>query len=121
MALVASVVMAGASVAAQAEGDAQAGEAVFKKCAACHGVEAGKDKVGPSLHGVVGRKAGGAESFKARYSAAMTGSGMTWDDATLDKYLADPKAAIPGNKMSFVGLKDEKERQDVIAYLKKQK
>jgi cytochrome c len=104
------------AVAAHAEGDAKAGEAVFKKCTACHAVEAGKNKVGPSLSGVVGRAAGTAAGFK--YSDAMLKAGLTWDDANLDKYLTDPKAAVPGNKMTFAGLKDAKERQDAIAYLK---
>lgn len=95
--------------------DAEAGKAVFKKCLACHALD-GKNKVGPHLDGVVGRKAGTVEGFN--YSDAMKNSGKTWDDATLDAYLADPKGNIPGNKMVFVGIKDEKDRKDLIAYLK---
>ena len=101
---------------AQAEGDAAKGEKVFNKCKACHTLEAGKNKIGPSLHGLIGRAAGTAEGFK--YSDAMAGSGLTWDEATLDQYLADPKGFIPGNKMVFVGVKKDDQRADVIAYLK---
>ena len=95
--------------------DAAKGEKVFKKCKACHDT-AGKNKVGPHLDGVVGRKAGSVEGFN--YSPAMKDSGKTWDEATLDAYLADPKAYIEKNKMVFVGLKKEDDRKDVIAYLK---
>jgi cytochrome c len=101
---------------ASAEGDAGKGEKIFAKCKACHTIEAGKNKVGPSLAGVVGRHAGGAGGFK--YSDAMHSAGLTWDEASLDKYLADPKGFVPGNKMAFPGLKNEQDRQDVIAYLK---
>jgi cytochrome c len=93
------------------------GATVFKKCAACHDAKQGaKHKVGPNLFGVVGRKAGAAEGFA--YSPAMKGSGLTWDDATLDKYLADPKGFIPNNKMAFAGLKGADERKAVIEFLK---
>ena len=91
------------------------GATVYKRCAACHVVDKEQNRVGPYLMGVVGRPAGGVESYK--YSDAMKNSGFTWDEATLDKYLADPKAAIPGNKMAFPGLKNEQERADVIAFL----
>ncbi|MGF1611210.1 MAG: c-type cytochrome [Kiloniellales bacterium] len=101
---------------AQAEGDPAKGERAFNKCKACHALEAGKNKIGPSLHGLMGRNAGTVEGFK--YSDAMMNSGLTWDEETLDQYLADPKGFIPGNKMVFVGLKKEGEREDVIAYLK---
>lgn len=96
--------------------DAEAGKAVFNKCRACHSTDAGKNMVGPSLHGVVGRKAGSVEGFN--YSDAMKNSGKTWDDAALDAYITDPKAAIPGNKMVFVGIKDEADRKNLIAFLK---
>lgn len=90
--------------------------AAFNQCKACHKVEAGKNGVGPSLFGVYGRKAGTAEGFK--YSAQMAGSGLTWDDAGLSKYLADPKGTVPGNKMAFAGLKKPEDLAAVIAYLK---
>jgi cytochrome c len=95
--------------------DIEAGKTAFKKCALCHTTEAGKNKIGPSLFGVVGRKSASVENFN--YSEAMKKFDHTWDEATLDTYLADPRASVPGTKMIFPGVKDEKERQDVIAYL----
>jgi cytochrome c len=96
--------------------DTSAGEAVFKhSCAICHATEAGRNKVGPSLFGVVGRKSGSVEGFN--YSPAMKSANVTWAPDTLDKYLADPKAFIPGDRMAFPGLKKEDERKAVIAYL----
>ena len=112
--LAAGLIAAG-SAAASAQ-DADAGKSVFNKCRACHSPDAGKNMVGPSLHGVVGRKAGSVEGFN--YSDAMKVSGKTWDDATLDAYIADPKGAVPGNKMVFVGIKDETDRKNIIAFLK---
>lgn len=79
-------------------------------------VEAGKNKVGPSLASVVGRKASTAAGFN--YSPATKNSGLTWDEATLDKYLTSPKDLVKGTRMVFPGLKNPKERADVIAYLK---
>lgn len=100
-----------------AEGDVAAGQKAFLKCKACHSVEAsGKNGVGPKLHGLFGRKAGTVEGFK--YSSAMTDSGITWDEKTLATYVADPKGAIPGNKMAFVGIKNATEMENLIAYLK---
>ena len=110
-----AVAMVAAVPAVASAQDAEAGKTVFNKCKACHSTAAGKNMVGPSLAGVVGRKAGTGAGFN--YSDAMKNSGKTWDAATLDGYLADPKAAIPGNKMVFVGVKDEKDRKDLIAYL----
>ncbi len=106
------------SGAAVAEGDAAKGEKVFKKCKTCHTFDPGKKKIGPHLKGVVGRKAGAVEGYK--YSKAMAGADITWDEANLDKYLTKPKAFIKGTKMSFAGLKKEAQRADVIAYLKAQ-
>lgn len=103
-----------------AEGDAAKGEKVFKKCKACHVVDSDKKKIGPSLMGVVGAKAGAKEGFK--YSKAMIAAaegGLVWDDANLDKYLASPKKFLPKNKMAFAGLKKDSQRANVIAYLKK--
>ena len=113
LALVAATVLASGSALA---GDAAKGKKVYNKCKACHSLKAGKNKIGPSLNGVIGRAAGAVEGYK--YSKAMMESGLTWDDETLAKYLEKPKKFIPGNKMAFAGLKKEKQRDDVIAYLK---
>ena len=104
--------------AALAAGDAAAGEKVFKKCKTCHSFDPGKRKLGPHLKGVVGRKAGSVEGFK--YSKAMAGSDITWDEASLDAFLKKPKKFLKGTKMSFGGLKKDEQRADLIAYLKTQ-
>ncbi|MFZ1110577.1 MAG: cytochrome c family protein [Rhodomicrobium sp.] len=110
------------SASAYAEGDAVHGEQVFKQCKVCHTIGPGaKALVGPAQNGVVGSKAGSRPGFN--YSPAMKAAGengIVWDEATLDKYLTDPKSVVPGTKMVFPGLKNEKDRQDVIAYLKTQ-
>ncbi len=98
-----------------AEGDADAGEKIFRKCTACHTVEPGKKKPGPHLQGIVGRSAGTVEGFK--YSKAMSESGIVWDTATLSEFLTAPKKAVKGTKMSFRGIKDEADLADLIAYL----
>ena len=95
----------------------EAGEAVFKKnCAVCHSTEAGQNKIGPSLAGVFGRKAGSAPNFM--YSNANKNSSVTWDETTLDAYLASPTQFMPGTKMVFAGVKNPDDRKAVIAYLK---
>ena len=106
------------SGAALAEGDAEAGKKVFKKCKTCHTFDPGKKKLGPHLKGVVGRKSGSVEGYK--YSKAMAGADITWDEANLDKFLTKPKAFVKKTKMSFRGLSKESQRADVIAYLKAQ-
>ena len=103
------------SLPAQA-GDVAAGEKVFKKCKACHVVDKEKNKTGPHLVGLIGREAGSVDSFK-KYSKAMKGSGIVWNAETLDGYLANPKKYLKGTKMAFAGLKKEKDRQNIIAYL----
>jgi cytochrome c len=95
--------------------DVEAGKSAFKKCALCHTTEAGKNKVGPSLFGVVGRKSANLDGYD--YSEAMKKFDHAWDAQTLDTYLADPRATVPGTKMIFPGIRDKKERDDVIAYL----
>jgi cytochrome c len=113
--LSAAVLMSAAP--ARADGDAAAGQKTFAQCRACHSVDAGKNGLGPSLHGIVGRKAASAEGFKT-YSPAMQKSGLTWTEDNLKKYLADPKGFIPGNRMVFVGLKKPGDAENVISYLK---
>jgi cytochrome c len=97
-------------------GDAAKGEKVFAKCKACHEASTDKNKVGPSLKGLFGRKAGSIEGYA--YSAQMKALGITWNEETLKPYLTDPKAVVPGGKMAFVGLKKEEDVENVIEYLK---
>lgn len=96
-------------------GDPVAGKSVSARCAVCHSFTAGQTKVGPSLAGVVGRKSGSLPGFS--YSPAMAGSHLTWDRATLDKYLANPRAVVPGTKMIFPGIPDPVDRANLIAFL----
>jgi cytochrome c len=96
--------------------DATAGQAIFARCKICHTVEAGgRNLVGSNLHGMFGRKAGTVEGFN--YSAAMKDSAIVWDDDTVAKYLRDPRGFMPGNKMAFPGIKEDKEMADLLAYL----
>jgi cytochrome c len=96
--------------------DIAAGQAEFNKCKICHTVEAGgRNVVGPSLHGVFGRKAGTIDNFL--YSESMKQSGIVWDDETLAKYLHNPKELIPGGKMAFPGIKDDATIANLLAYL----
>ena len=111
----ATALMSGAALASS-DGDAAKGKKVFNKCKACHSLKAGKNKIGPSLNGIIGRAAGAVDGFK--YSKAMKGSGLTWDEETLKKYLIKPKKFVPGTKMAFAGLRKEKQRDDLIAYLR---
>jgi cytochrome c len=102
---------------AKLKGDTVAGEKVFRQCAACHVVQAGVNRTGPSLHGIIGRKAGSVEGF--RYSDANKNSGKTWTQQAMFDYLENPRAAIPNTTMAFAGLKKAEDRANVIAYLKK--
>lgn len=96
--------------------DAAAGEAVFKRqCAICHSPVQGKNMIGPSLFGIVGRTAGTVPNF--RYSAANKNSGIVWTPEKLDPYLTNPREVVPGTIMTYPGLKDAKQRADLIAYL----
>jgi len=98
--------------------DLDHGRSVFNKCRVCHQVgETAKNSVGPILNGVIGRPAASVESF-GRYSQAMKDAKLTWDEATLDQYLASPRAVVPGTAMSFAGLPSAEDRADLIAWLK---
>ena len=116
--------LAFAPFAANAQsGDAASGQRVFNQCRACHTIDAGgRNGVGPNLHGIVDRRAAQREGF--RYSANMrtlAEGGLTWDAATLTRYLANPKDVVPQGSMSFAGLRNPAQVQDGIAYLATQK
>ncbi|PPQ28152.1 c-type cytochrome [Rhodopila globiformis] len=96
--------------------DAAAGQIVFKiQCARCHSVAEGRNLAGPSLYGIVGRKAGRIPGF--RYSPANRDASITWNAATLDRYLANPRAVMPKTFMAYPGLKDARQRVNLIAFL----
>ena len=96
--------------------DPAAGKAVFNSvCSICHSVQQGKNLIGPSLFEIVGRKTGSVPGF--HYSSANQNANLTWDQATLDKYLQSPRTVIPGTIMTYAGLKDDTKRADLIAYL----
>ena len=117
--LTAAATLLALSTPAFAEGDAEKGEKVFKKCKACHAVgEDAKNKVGPILNGIVGAPAGANADFK--YSDALmekAGEGLVWDEENLTAFLTKPKDFLPKTKMSFAGLRKEQEIMDVIAYM----
>ena len=102
---------------ARADGDAARGEARFQDCAPCHKLEAGANNVGPSLHGIFTRKAGELADF--RYSPAIKRSGIIWTPETLDKFVTDPQAVVPANRMPYAGMASADDRADLIAYLLK--
>ena len=108
------LVLGAALLAAPFAASAQEAPKGFNQCKACHII--GKNGVGPNLVGVFGRKAGTAEGYK--FSENHIKSGLTWDEANLTKYLADPKGTVPGNKMVFAGIKDPAALAEVVAYLK---
>jgi cytochrome c len=113
-ALAAAFMTFGAAGGAKAA-DAEAGKKVFARCAVCHNIDKPATKVGPTLIGIIGRKAGSVPGFK--YSDANEKSGIVWTPETLNTYLTDPKAMVPGTKMLFPGIKDDTDRANLIAYL----
>jgi len=116
LAFLALLILSAAPVAL-AQGNAQRGAKLFPQCAACHALEPGRNLTGPSLANLFGRKAGTVPGF-VRYSDALKRSGVTWDEKTLDAWLKDPVKFIPGNDMTFPGIKDDETRRELIAYLK---
>ncbi|WP_051247993.1 c-type cytochrome [Inquilinus limosus] len=113
--LLAVAALLGAPLPSFAQGAAAEGERAFRtRCASCHSLDPGQNRAGPSLAGVVGRKAGSVEG--ARYSKALQESGVTWDAQSLDAFLADPRKTVPGTTMT-VALRDAAQRAAIIAYL----
>ncbi len=110
--LAVSLLLALGQTAAQ---DVKRGEKVFTDCRACHTIDPGPNNVGPSLAGVIGRKAATVDGF--RYSPAMKRSGITWDKDALAAFIADPQKAVPANRMPYAGMPDPKDVADLIAYL----
>jgi cytochrome c len=110
------VIASSAAASAALAQDAAAGKTSFNKCLACHAVgEAAKNKVGPQLNGLDGRKSGTAPEYN--FTDANKNSGITWDEAQFKEYIKDPKAKIPGTKMAFAGIKSEKEINDLWAFI----
>ncbi len=115
--LVLSVALLAAGLGHAQAQDAAAGEKVFAQCRACHQIgETAKNSVGPVLNGLFGRHSGSVEGYN--YSPANKNSGITWDEATFREYIKDPRKKIPGTKMIYAGIKDEKRIDDLVAYLK---
>ena len=114
--LIIGVVIANASVGAQAECDVEAGKKVFNKCVACHSLEPGQHMMGPSLHGLFGRQVGTAEGFL--YSQALEDADFVWNEETLSAFLENPMQYLPGTTMPFGGLKKTGQREALNCYLK---
>jgi cytochrome c len=110
------ILAASAAASAALAQDVAAGKTSFNKCLACHAIgEGAKNKVGPELNGLNGRKSGTVPGYS--YSDANKNSGITWNEAEFKEYIKDPKAKIPGTKMTFAGIKDEKEINDLWAFI----
>lgn len=114
----AGLICAMISPSAWADGDPAKGKRVFNKCKTCHELTNEKNKIGPHLVGIFGRKSGSVEGFK--YSSAMQKANIVWNETTIDEYIADPKKYVPGNKMVLAPIKKAEQRADLIAYLKEQ-
>ncbi len=110
-----AALLAAAPAIALHAGDPARGEAVYARCFACHSLDA--DRTGPRHCGLLGRRAGSVPGFD--YSPAMRASGLVWNAKTLDRFLADPVGTVPGTSMGYAGIKDARERADLIAYLGK--
>ena len=118
VALLASALALGMAPAAAADlaAGAAAGARVWAKCSACHSVQAGaQGMLGPNLHNVLGRKAGTAEGYK--YSPALQNANLVWDAAALDAFIKSPMEKVPGNRMAFAGVKDAKDRAELLRFL----
>jgi cytochrome c len=111
-------ILTSVTASAAAAGDPARGEKVFAACAACHSLEPGRHMTGPSLSGVWGRKAGTLSTF-SRYSDALKRSDLVWNEASMDKWVENPTAFIPGSQMPFAGIDKPELRRDLIAYLKR--
>jgi cytochrome c len=109
--------LVGAAGAAHAGGDPARGEKLYEDCVACHPIERSVHGIGPTLYGILGRKAG--EMADYRYSRALRDSGITWTAEALDTFIADPQASVPANRMPYAGMPDAADRADLIAYLQK--
>lgn len=116
--LVVSIDLMGARGFASEPGDPVKGKQLFRACAACHSLEPGRHMTGPSLANIWGRRAGTIDGFR-RYSEALKGSGVVWNEKTLDQWMMSPRTYIPGNRMIFRGIDDHAERIDLIAFLKR--
>lgn len=115
--VIVALMLVASTATALADGDVAAGEQSFKKCLPCHSIGPdARNKVGPVLNGLDGRKAGSVEGYS--YSQANKGSGITWDEKTFKEYIRDPRAKVPGTKMIFPGIKNEKEVDNLWAYIK---
>ena len=110
-----AALLAIAPTLAHAQGDPAAGKTAFNKCAACHSIKPGENKIGPTMHGIIGRASHSIEGFN--YSEPMKNYNVTWDRPTMDAYLVNPRATVPGTRMIFAGIKSEEERSNLIAYL----
>jgi cytochrome c len=115
--LIISAIALAASSGIAVAGDVAAGQAVFRKCMACHAIgEGARNRVGPELNGIDGRHSGSAPGYN--YSSANKNSGIVWNEATFKEYIKNPRAKIPGTKMIFPGIKNEKQADDLWSYLK---
>lgn len=113
MRLAFAALLLAATGTAQAAGNPAAGQAIYERCAACHSLA--QDRAGPHHCGVLGRRAGSVKGFV--YSEAMKRSGLVWNEKTLDRFLTNPARVVPGTSMGYAGVKDARERADLIAYL----